>query len=146
MKIVLGSDHGGYEYKEELKKFLETHDYEVIDVGTDSEESCSWSEYGLKAAEKVASGEADYGVVICKSGQGVCIAANKVKGVYCGIAYNDKNAVLCKEHDGCNVIAFGSEYTTIDEVKKRTYLFLKAEFKGGRHLDRLNYLKDFENK
>ena len=82
MKIVLGSDHGGFKYKGILANHLKESGYEVIDVGTNSEEPAARSEFGLKAALKVQSGEADLGIVLCKSGQGVCMAANKVKGVY----------------------------------------------------------------
>jgi ribose 5-phosphate isomerase B len=146
MKIVLGCDHGGYAYKKELIAFLNEKGYETIDVGTDGGDTpASWSEFGVKAALKVQSGEADVGIVFCRSGQGVTIAANKVKGIYCGLVYNDKNAQLCKTHDGCNMIAFPADYCTIEEVKRRAILFLEAEFEGGRHLTRLNQLKNYEN-
>lgn len=145
MKIVLGCDHGGYLYKEEIKKFLEDQGIKTLDVGCYSTESTSWSEFGLKAATKVSNKEADYGIVICKSGIGVCIAANKVKGVYCGIPYNDEIAIKCKAHDGCNMIAFGSEYFSLEDIKRRITLFLNTEFEGGRHLKRLNNLKKYEN-
>lgn len=145
MKIVLGCDHGGYAYKTELIKFLNENGYETIDVGTyDGDSPASWSVYGLKAALMIKNKEADVGIVFCRSGQGVTIAANKVDGVYCGLAYNDKNAELCKTHDGCNMIAFPADYCSIEDVKKRTLLFLNAEFEGGRHLERLNQLKDYE--
>ena len=145
MKIVLGSDHGGVDYKSQLKEFLIESGYEVIDVGTNSKDPASWSEFGLKAAMCIKNNQADAGIVFCKSGEGVCIAANKVKGVYCGIAYNDETAIKCKTHDGCNMIAFGCEYMSIEDVKRRTILFLNSEFEGGRHLERLNFLKNFEN-
>lgn len=145
MRIVLGSDHGGYKYKKELIQFLNDLGHQTIDVGTfDDEAPASWSVYGLKAALKIKNGEADVGIVFCKSGQGVTIAANKVEGVYCGLAYNDKNAETCKTHDGCNMIAFPAEYCSIEDVKRRTKIFLDAEFEGGRHSVRLNQLKDYE--
>lgn len=146
MKIILGNDHGGYEYKILLKKHLIDNGYEVIDVGCDSNSPAAWSEFALKAAQYVSNKEADYGVVICRSGIGVCIAANKVNGVYCGLAYNDDVAHLCKQHDGCNMLAFGADFVTIDDLIKRVDLFLNAEFEGGRHLERLNILKKYENK
>lgn len=145
MKIVLGSDHGGVDYKSQLKDFLIESGYEVIDIGTNLKDPASWSEFGLKAAMCIKNKQADAGIVFCKSGEGVCIAANKVKGVYCGIAYNDETAIKCKTHDGCNMIAFGCEYMSIEDVKRRTILFLNSEFEGGRHLERLNFLKNFEN-
>ena len=145
MKIVLGCDHGGYLYKTELIKYLNELGYETIDVGTYTNETpASWSEFGVKAALKVQNKEADVGIVFCRSGQGVTIAANKVEGVYCGLVYNDKNAQLCKTHDGCNMIAFPADYCSIEDVKRRALLFLNAEFEGGRHEERLNQLKAFE--
>ena len=145
MKIVLGCDHGGYAYKTELIKFLHELGHETIDVGTyDDEAPTSWSEFGVKAALKVQSKEAEVGIVFCRSGQGVTIAANKVTGVYCGLVYNDKNAELCKTHDGCNMIAFPADYCSIEDVKRRVVLFLNAKFEGGRHAIRLNQLKDYE--
>ena len=145
MKIVLGSDHGGYLYKKELITFLNELGYETIDVGTYEEDvPASWSVYGVKAAVKVKDKEADCGIVICRSGIGVCIAANKVKGVYCGLVYNDKIAELCKVHDGCNMIAFPADYCSLDDVKRRVQIYLNAKFEGGRHSVRLNQLKDFE--
>lgn len=144
MKIVLGSDHGGFELKKELVKFLKEQGYETIDVGAYSSEPASWSEFGIKAAQKVANKEADFGVVICKSAQGVCMASNKVKGAYCGIAYNDDNAHLLKEHDGANMIALPASYVTIEDAKRRVMLFLNAKFEGGRHAVRFEHLKEFE--
>lgn len=144
MRIVLGNDHGGYKYKVELSKFLTENGYDVIDVGSFNEDPSSWSEFGVKAALKIKNNEADLGIVICRSGQGVCIAANKVDGIYCGIPYNDLNAKLCKQHDGCNMIAFGADYVSIEDVKRRSLLFIKAQFEGGRHEKRLNQLKNFE--
>lgn len=144
MKIVLGSDHGGFKYKGILANHLKESGYEVIDVGTNSEEPAARSEFGLKAALKVQSGEADLGIVLCKSGQGVCMAANKVKGVYCGLAYNDDNAHLLKEHDGANMMALGASYLTEEELIKRADLFINAKFEGGRHEQRLNILKNYE--
>jgi L-threonylcarbamoyladenylate synthase len=144
MKIVVGADHGGYEYKKEIIKYLNNKGIETIDVGTFSADPASWSEFGLKAAFKVASKEADLGVVLCKSGIGVCIAANKVKGAYCGLAYSDEVTPLLKKHDGCNMIAFAAAYTPIDVILKRIDTFINTEFEGGRHQVRLDYLKDFE--
>jgi ribose 5-phosphate isomerase B len=145
MKIVIGSDHGGFEYKKEIIKHLKNEGYEVNDVGTYSLDPASWSEYGLKVAKEVQSRRADIGVALCKSGVGVCVAANKVKGVYCGVAYNDDVAHLLKEHDGCNVIALPAAYATLDECIKRVDEFIAAKFQGGRHEARLHYLKDYEN-
>ncbi|MEG0978099.1 MAG: RpiB/LacA/LacB family sugar-phosphate isomerase [Bacilli bacterium] len=146
MIIVLGSDHGGFKYKKYLIEYLESHGFKTIDVGTFNEDAAAWSKFGIAAAEKVANHEADLGIVICKSGQGVAMAANKVKGAYCGIGYNDDNSHLIKEHDGANMIAFGSAYTTKEELINRSMMFITSQFEGGRHEARLNILKDYENK
>lgn len=146
MKIALGSDHGGFDYKKELISFLNENGYETVDIGTFEEGvPASWSVYGVKTAQAVASGEADFGIVICRSGIGVSIAANKVKGIYCGLVYNDTIAEKCMQHDGCNMIAFGADYVSIEDAKRQTLLYLNAKFEGGRHLARLNQLKDYEN-
>lgn len=144
MKVVVASDHGGFEYKEEVKKYLEKKGIEVLDVGCFSKESASWSEFGSKAAMKVAQKEADFGVVICRSGVGVCLAANKVKGAYCGLAYNDVVASSMKQHDHCNMIAFGADYVKLDEMLHRIDLFLEAIPEDGRHLERFKTLQKIE--
>lgn len=144
MKIVVSSDHGGFEVKKLLIEHLCRLGYEVIDKGTYSNEPASWSENGLKAALSIKNKEAEVGFTICKSGIGVMIAANKVKGVYCGLAYNDEVSFLSKEHDGCNMLAFAAAYMSTDDIIKRADLFLKATFQGGRHEIRLNQLKEYE--
>ena len=145
MRIVLGSDHGGYKYKKELIKYLNELGHETIDVCTyDKDVPASWSVHALKAALKIKNNEADAGVVLCRSGIGVSIAANKVNGIYCGLAYTDRMAQLCKAHDGCNMIAIPADYCSLEDAKKRVKIFLTTEFEGGRHLERLNQLKDYE--
>ena len=144
IKIVIGSDHGGFDYKKEVINHLKSEGYEVIDVGTHSKESCNYAEFALKAAEMVSSKEADYGVLICNSGEGVAIAANKVKGVRCGIGYNDDVAHLLREHNDANMISFGAQFMKLEDVIKRIDIFLKASFLGGRHEIRVNTIKNFE--
>lgn len=144
MKIAIGSDHGGYDYKEELKKYLVDKGYEVIDCGTYSKESCNYAKFAIDTATKVSSNEANFGIIICTSGEGVCIAANKVKGIRCGIGYNDDVARLLREHNDANMITFGAHYQTMFEVIKRAELFLNTKFAGERHCIRVNYIKDYE--
>ena len=105
MKISIASDHGGFKYKEEIKKHLISKGYQVIDEGTNSLDSCNYAEFALKAAEDVANKRADFGVLVCSSGEGVAIAANKVKGVRCGIGYNDTVSKLLRGHNDANMIA-----------------------------------------
>lgn len=133
MKISIGSDHAGFKYKEEIKKYLESKGHEVIDCGTNSLESCDYPIFGRAAAELVAKGEVKYGVLVCSSGEGIMMAANKVKGVRCGLAYNDDVARLIRQHNNANMIAFGASFMELNDVLRRIDLFLSTEFEGGRH-------------
>ena len=146
MIFSIGCDHGGYEYKEELKKYLNSLGHDVIDCGTYSTDSCNYPEFAIKAAQAVSEGKADRGIVICRSGVGVSICANKVKGIRCVLAYNPRVAELSREHNDANMIAFGADYFTLEEVKTMLNNFIKADFAGGKHLTRVNMIKDFENK
>ena len=141
MKIVIASDHAGYVYKEEIKKYLAAKGYEVIDVGTNSLESCDYPIFAHQAAEKVVSGEVEYGVLVCSSGEGIAIAANKTKGIRAGIAYNDEVAGLMRQHNNANMIAFGASFMKLEDVLRRIDIFLKTPFEGGRHERRVNEIE-----
>ena len=145
LKISIGSDHGGLEYKEAIKNHLKGK-YEVIDVGTYSSDSCHYPEFGIKAAELVSSKECEFGIVICTSGEGIMMAANKVKGVRCGIGYNDDVARLMRQHNDANMIAFGQKFMALEDVFRRIDIFLSTEFEGGRHATRVQMIIDQENK
>ena len=146
MKISIGCDHGGYALKEEVKEYLSSKGYEVLDVGTYSLDSCHYPLFGEAAARKVATGECEYGIVICTSGEGIMMSANKVKGVRCGLAYNDDVARLMRQHNNANMIAFGAKFMELDDVKRRLDIFLNTEFEGGRHQTRVDLISDIENK
>ena len=141
MKIVVGSDHAGYAYKQEIKKFLKEKGVLVIDVGTNSIESCDYPIFGREAAQKVANGDADYGILVCSSGEGIAIAANKIKGVRAGIAYNDDVARLMRQHNNANMIAFGATFMKLPDVLNRIEIFLKTPFEGGRHERRVKEIE-----
>ena len=143
LKISLGSDHGGFAYKEAIKKHLEGK-YEVIDVGTFSEDSCNYPEFGIKAAKLVSSGECQFGVLVCTSGEGIMMSANKVKGIRCGMGYNDEVSKLMREHNDANMIAFGQKFMNLDDVFRRVDIFLSTEFEGGRHQTRVDLINDLE--
>lgn len=143
LKISIGSDHGGYKYKEEIKKHLAGR-YEVIDVGTHNEESCHYPEFGLKAAQLVGSGECTYGIVVCTSGEGIMMSANKVKGVRCAMGYNDEVTSLSRQHNNANMIAFGQKFMKLEDVLRRVDIFLTTEFEGGRHATRVQMIIDAE--
>ena len=145
MKIALGCDHCGYLAKEEVKKYLTSKGYEVKDVGTFSTDSTNYAEYGLKAAKLVAIKDCEFGVVICSSGEGISIAANKVKGIRCGIAYNDEVAGLIRQHNNCNMIAFGAKFMEVKDILHRLDIFLATPFEGGRHVVRVNTIINYED-
>lgn len=140
MKIAIGCDHAGYEIKESLVSFLVKEGYEVVNCGTNSTESVNYPEYANKVSDCVLSG-CDFGVLICGSGEGVCMAANKNDGIRCGIGYNDDVSSLIRKHNNANVIAFGARFMTLDEIKKRLKIFLSTEFEGGRHQVRVDMMK-----
>ena len=142
MRIAIGSDHAGFDAKQEVIKFLKQEGYEVEDVGTNSKDSCDYPIFGRKVGELVASKNCDYGVVICSSGEGIMMAANKVKGIRCGIAYADQIAELLRQHNDANVISFGANFMNIEDVKRRLKIFLNTEFLGERHLRRINLIEE----
>lgn len=144
MKIAIGSDHGGFALKEDIKKYLASKGYDVIDVGTYSLDSCHYPEFGAKTAKLVADGVCKYGVVVCTTGEGIVISANKIRGVRAGLAYNVEVSRLMREHNDANVIGFGAKFTTFDEAKERLDTFLATEFAGGRHATRVQMIKDLE--
>ena len=143
-RIAVGCDHGGLEYKDAIKKHLIEKGYEVIDVGTNSLESCHYPIFGAEVGRKVASGECQFGVVVCTSGEGISIAANKIKGVRCGIAYNDDVARLMRQHNNANVIGVGQKFMALEDVLRRVDIFLNTEFEGGRHQTRIDLISELE--
>ena len=144
MKIAIASDHGGFDRKEELKDYLVKKGLDVIDVGTYSKDSCHYPEFAVKCAELVSKGECQFGIIVCTSGEGVAIAANKIKGIRAGIGYNKTVSRLMREHNDANIITFGAKYMTLKQVIARTEAFLKAEVQGGRHAIRVKMIKDLE--
>ena len=144
MKIAVGSDHGGLEYKNAIAEHLKKQGYEVIDVGTYTKDSCHYPLFGADVASKVASKECKYGVVVCTSGEGIAMAANKIKGVRCGISYNDDVARLMRQHNDANVIAFGQAFMKLEDVLSQVDIFLSTKFEGGRHQTRVDLISDLE--
>ena len=137
MKIALGCDHAGFELKEEVKAILKSWRHEVTDFGTDSKESVDYSDYALKVAEAVAVGIVDRGIVICWTGNGVNITANKVEGIRSALALNPDMAHLARAHNNSNVLALASKYLKLSELEDILKVWLETEFEGGRHLRRL---------
>lgn len=144
LRLAIGSDHGGFELKKYLLEELVKEGYEINDLGTYSLESCNYPTYAFKVAEQVKNKEADFGIVICTSGEGVCICANKVKGIRCGLAYNLEVAKLIREHNNCNCIAFGAKYITKQEALEAVKIFLNTPFGQGRHQTRVDLITSYE--
>ena len=144
MKIAIGSDHGGFLLKEDLKNYLFEKGFDVNDVGTYSLESCHYPEFAIKVANLVSEGACKYGVLVCTTGEGVVMTANKIKGVRAGLAYNTDVARLMREHNDANVIAFGAKYVSTEEAVERLNEFLNAKFQEGRHQIRVQMIKDLE--
>ena len=144
LRIAIGSDHGGYDQKEEVKAYLKEKGYEVTDVGTDSHESCHYPIFGAEVAKLVAEKQCDFGVVICTSGEGICMAANKIKGIRCGIGYNDEVSKLMRQHNDANIISFGAKFMDTKDVIRRIDLFLNTPFEGGRHQTRVDLISNLE--
>ena len=142
MKIAVASDHGGYLLKETVKKHLEDRGIEVLDLGTHSEESVDYPVYGKLCGETVANGEADLGVVCCGTGIGISIAANKVKGIRCGLCTSVEMAHLTKQHNDANILALGGRTTAPELALAIVYEWLDTEFEGGRHQRRVNMLNE----
>ena len=142
MKLSLACDHGGYLLKEQVKEFLLNEGYEVIDCGTNSLESCNYPVFARAAAKKVASKECELGIVICTSGEGVCMTANKIKGVRCGLIYNNEVAHLIREHNNANMMALGAKYVSYEDAITWIKTFLNASFEGGRHTIRVDLIEE----
>jgi ribose 5-phosphate isomerase B len=145
MKIAIGSDHAGYEDKEKVKKQLEELGYEYEDVGTNSTESVDYPIYAKKVADKVASGEAEQGLLICGSGNGMQIAANKIHGIRAALAWNEETARLARQHNDANVLSVPARMISPEEVSKVVKSYLDAKFEGGRHQRRVEEISELEN-
>ena len=144
MKIVIGNDHAAVDMKMEMKAYLESLGHEVINIGTDTKDSCNYPEYGEKAGRMVASGEADCGVLICGTGVGISIAANKVKGVRAAVCSEPVTARLVKQHNNANIIAFGARIVGVETAKAILDAWLSADFQGGRHQTRVDLIHKIE--
>ena len=146
MKVAVGADHKGFDYKEKIKTILQRLGVEVTDFGTTTHDSVDYPDYGLKVAHAVADGRADYGITVCWTGNGMNIAANKVKGIRSGLALNPEMAVLARQHNDANVLAIASKYVREDDLDLIVRAFLQTAFEGGRHIARVDRIKDEEKR
>ena len=144
--IAIGSDHGGFKLKEEIKKYLDEIGIEYKDIGTYSIDRTDYPIYAEKVAESIIKKECDKGILICKSGCGMTIVANKFKGIRAGLMINEEEAKYAKADNNINIVTLSERNTTVEEAIKIIRMWLGTEFKGGRYLDRLNMIKEIENK
>ena len=143
--IALGADHGGYKLKEEIKKYLSESGIEYKDYGTDSEERTDYPIYAKKVAQAVQSKECEGGILLCRSGYGMTVVANKFKGIRAASISNEEAAKFAKADDDINVITLGGDYLTINEAICIIRNWLATEFKGGRYAERLEMINDIES-
>lgn len=143
--IAIGSDHGGYKLKEEIKKYFEEKEIEYKDYGTDSEERTDYPVYAKKVAQAVSNKEAQQGILICRSGNGMSVVANKFKGVRAALVYNEEIARFAKADDDINVLTLGAEYLTISEAIAIIRNWIGTEFKGGRYGERIKLIEKIES-
>ena len=145
MKIAIGNDHVAVEMKNLVKEHLESKGYEVVNFGTDSGERANYPVYGKKVADAVASGECDFGVLICGTGVGISLAANKVKGIRACVCSDPYTARLTRQHNNANIIAFGARVIGPELALMIVDEFFGAEFEGGRHQTRIDMISAIEN-
>jgi ribose 5-phosphate isomerase B len=145
MKIALASDHAGYEEKERLKPLLRELGLEFEDLGTGSQESVDYPDYARRVAEEVAHGRADQGLLVCGSGTGMAMTANKVPGIRAAVAWSQETARLARQHNDANVLAIGARTTPPDDIPNIVRAWFSSDFEGGRHIDRVNKITNIES-
>ena len=146
MKIGIGNDHAAIEMKNDIAAYLKEKGYDVVNYGTDIHESCNYPEYGEKVGRAVADGEVDLGILICGTGVGISLAANKVKGVRAVVCSEPYSANLSRQHNNTNVLAFGARVIGIEMAERIVDEWLNAKFMGGRHQTRVDMIMAIEEK
>jgi len=146
VSIIIGSDHAGFALKEHIKHFLNNTYSEVIDIGTGSDESVDYPDFAVQVAEKVASGKFERGILVCGSGVGMAIVANKVPGVRAVLCLDTDTAKMSRMHNNTNVLALAGRRTDVETAQMIVTTWLETEFDGGRHKRRLDKIKNIENK
>lgn len=146
MRIGIGNDHAAVEMKEQIVAFLEELGHEVVNYGTDTNDSCDYPVYGEKVGRAVVDGDVECGILICGTGVGISIAANKVKGVRAVVCSEPYSAKLSKQHNNTNILAFGARVIGIELAKMIVEEWLNTEFEGDRHRRRVDMISDIENR
>lgn len=144
--IVIGSDHGGFKLKEEIKRYFEEKEIKYEDKGTFSEESVDYPNIAKAVAKDVADKKADIGILICRSGIGMSMVANKFKGVRCAVCYQEQTAKFSRMHNNANMLALGADYISTNDAICIIRQFLATEFEGGRHEERIKLIEKIEAK
>ncbi|MGE5178828.1 MAG: ribose 5-phosphate isomerase B [Bacteroidota bacterium] len=144
MNIAVGADHAGFEMKERVRRYLESRGHAVLDMGTHSTESTDYPAYAFRVAESVRDGTADRGVLVCDSGNGIAIAANKVEGIRAALAVNTWQGEMARRHNDANVLVLASKVTPQDQEDAIVQAWLDAPFDGGRHARRVGQIADYE--
>ena len=142
--IAIGCDHGGYRLKEEVKKYLDDKDIEFIDLGCESEQSVDYPDIASKVSKEVQSGKCEQGILICRSGIGMSIVANKFKGIRCALCHNEYTAKYARLHNNANILAMGADDLTTGEAVCILRMWLATEFEGGRHEERIKLIDEIE--
>ncbi len=138
MTIAMGSDHAGFELKRQIFERLQAENYNVTDLGADNLERTDYPDFGIKVGKAVANGDYDAGIIMCGTGIGISISANKVRGVRAALCSTDYDAEMARKHNNANILAVGGRTTTIDLAMRMVHIFLHTEFEGGRHETRVN--------
>ena len=146
MKVVLASDHRGYQLKDSLKKFLEERKIEFLDVGTFSADSVDYPDFAMLAAEKVSHGDYDRGILICGSGIGMCIVANKFPGIRAAVCHDVSAAEMSRKHNDSNMLGLGADVINEELARKILNVWLETKFEGGRHLRRIQKISEIESR
>ena len=146
MKIAMAADHAGFALKEKLRQRLAAEGHEVLDFGTDSAESCDYPDFAQPVAREVAQGRSDRGLLVCSTGIGMAMAANKVAGVRAAPAQSDDEVRFTREHNDANILTLGAKYIDENRALELIHIFLKTEFAGGRHARRVAKIERLEQK
>lgn len=142
--IAIGSDHGGYKLKEEIKKYLDEKGIEFKDFGTVSEERVDYPEIAKEVSKSVQKKEAEFGILICKTGLGMSIVANKFKGIRCAVCHNENLAKYARLHNNANILALSGQDLTVNDAICILRMWLATEFEGGRHQNRIDMIEEIE--
>ncbi len=138
MKIAIGNDHAGPEYKKAIVTFLEEKGYEVINYGTDTSDSVDYPDFAHPVAEDVETGNVNFGIIICGSGNGIAMSANKHQGIRAAVCWTKEISALARQHNNANIISIPARFTSVHQAVEMVDTFLTTEFEGGRHANRVN--------